>query len=400
MDRFRKERILNDSRKNIAIDAHYLSDELWTSFRNFYQFCLDNPQLIEYYNVNLPEELILASYKFFEEIKNLPHNSEIDAGFYADCYFENFTSIWIASGQRNKMLFYVVFNMVRSWEKRNNRLLHKGTLFYFWAATDIIHGDYDEGIILMHKALEEDRRKDQQKRTPDTPAYYFISMNNEKDSYLKFIIDPMVEFLKRRLEKYNSVNNTKLDYETLRNKFLSSTDELFEDSIFFFSFIILKWWRLRLIHKQRDIAEDKMAPLIITGVISDTLLIIDELFKKGFKDIYQSMNRQINFSDHLFEIAKLLSWTTERDFSMYQKKLIGTKFNDEITNNFEKTVEDLTNQKFKSKQIINLEADFWLCYGLRNFSAHSIKSQKILWVKYTDILQSLMNVLFLAIEKM
>lgn len=379
--------------------VNYINDDLWQAFQNFYALCISTRGLVEYYNRNLPTDLVIASHNFFQELKKVPGNSTPDVGKMADCYFENFTPIWNLSGQRNKALMYVVFDMVRRWEKQNDFFIHKGTLFYFWATTDIIHGDYDEGIILMHKALEEDRRKSGGVRSPDTPAHDFVSLNEKMGAYLQPITQDMVDFIKRRLNRYNKEVGDQLQYAKLRSNFLDSTDVKFEDLKFYFSYTILKWRRLGKIYKQRNIADIKMAPLIITGLISDLLLVIDGIYKIAFESRYQSNNGNIHFSNHLFEVAKKYSWTQTANFGSYMNEK-GKNINNEIKSNFNTTVKELLDSKIGLTKIDKIEADFWLCYGLRNFSAHTIESQKFIWDEFTEILQSLLNVFYLGVKNL
>jgi len=401
MEKYQKYGMILTPQNFIFENINYLNDELWQAFRNFYILCLTTKGLVEYFNRPLPDELINASYKYFETIKNIPAGNTPDIGAMADFYFENYTPIWNLSNQRNKALLYEAFDITRKWEKNNSFAIHKGTLFYFWATTDLIHGDYDEGIILMHKALDEDRRKSGGSRMPDTPAYNFVSMNEKPGAYLQPITQDMVDFIKRRLDKYKNEAAGQLQYQDLRSKFLDSKEQKFEDLKFYFCYTILKWRRLRKINKQRNIADDQMAPLIITGLIADLLLIIDGILKIALSSVYNKSKRgrKIYFSDHLFEIAKRKKWTNKNTFSEYQNG-IGVKINEELNNDFANAIQNFLNSKIGTQKVTKLESDFWLCYGLRNYSAHTIASQKLLWVKFIDILQSVLNVFYLAIENL
>ena len=394
-EKFKKYSIVIGPSSLLIKDVNYLGDSLWNAFQNFYFYCVSNKELINHYDQPLPQELVSASYTYFEEIKSNTSGSPVDQGFMADQYFENFTPIWNLSSRRNKSLWYVVLTMVRVWEKKSDFQLHKGTPFYFWATTDLLHGDYDEGFILMHKALDEDRRKSGGIRTPDTPGHDFVSMNEKPGAYLQPLTKGMAEFIIKRLEEYHSRRSGILKYTDLRSKFLDNTDQKFENPKFFLSYTILKWMRLRAIHYERSLADDQMAPLILTGVISDLLLVIDELLKIAFSKAYKS--RKVSFKHHLLEVAKLRSWTKAKDFTGYQNQL-SVNLNDEFTDNFRKIVENLLIAKVGSKQLKPLEADLWLCYGLRNFTAHNVSSQKVLWEKFTEVLQSILNVFFLSVE--
>lgn len=372
MQKFQPYSLVLEPNALVFENVNYLGDDLWAAFKNFYLFCLSNRHLVEYYNQPLPQDLVRASHQYFHAIK--AGSEDIDQGAMADKYFENFTPIWNSSGQRNKNLWYVVLKMVREWEEQNNFELHKGTPFYFWATTDILHGDYDEGFILMHKALDEDRRKSGGAAL-NTPGYGFVAMNENQAAYLQRLTANMADFVKRRLEKYNE-RGGKLNYEDFRKKFLDTPDRKFEELKFFFTYATLRWIRLRQIHKERNIADDKMAPLIFTGVISDLLLVWENLLRiwsgdtKGMlKDWIRPFTKKLGVRDI---DLRTVNKDRDNDFSAW------------LSGNLNKTVRE----------------DIIIGYGLRNFSAHTLESQKVLWEEFTDVLQSVMNCLFVVIEKL
>ncbi|MCL5094055.1 MAG: hypothetical protein M1355_02910 [Patescibacteria group bacterium] len=373
---------------------NYLQDTLEAALEDFFLYLEKNPALINYYDQQLSDQLKIASYEYFREIKETSETASPNKGQMADLYFENFTPIWDLSDKRNKNLFFVLYKMVEKWEEENNFLLHKGTLFYFWAVTDIVHGDYAEGFIMMHKALEEDIKL-ANGVIPNSPAHKFISINSEPGAYLDRLTLNIKDFLERRLKKYQLSTEGKLTYDLLQKKILNSSSPEYLEIKFFFSYITLRWIRLRLIHKER-VADKTMSPLILTGVIFDLLLISDALLKIAYQKDYLK-KKNVYFSNHLLITAQKQGWTKEKDFSKYIKNY-GVDINSEIKNNFEGIIKSLLAGEFLGKKITRLEADFLLSYCLRNYYAHTIKSQEILWKEFTSVLQSILDVIFFAVE--
>ena len=62
----------------IIKDVNYINDELWQAFNNFYLLCTITKGLVDYYNQQLPSDLVSASLEFFNELKNTPNNCTPD----------------------------------------------------------------------------------------------------------------------------------------------------------------------------------------------------------------------------------------------------------------------------------------------------------------------------------
>lgn len=382
-------------------NVNYLSDDLWTAFRNLYLLCLNNPSLVHDFTTDFSEELKRESIKYFEEIKRKRGKIKIQKWQISDKYFENFTPIWNLSHKRNKNLWIKIWKLVDKWEQQNKYQIHKGTPFYFWAATDIFNGDYDEGMILMHRALNEDRRKDPNKsRYPDTPGYAFVSMDDKPGPYLQDVTIKMVNFVKRRLSKYNG----NLAYKDLQKKFLRNPQGEIEDIKYLFSYSILRLMKLRQIHKARTLADKQMSSLVFLNALGSLILVIDEIFKI----VYASKNPRY-FSNSIYYYLIDNKLTSEREFSKYLTKIdhrgLNDVFSEEFRNNKYQIFQELLNTQLKdanNKNLSEKECQLLLCYCLRNFSAHRIKGVEIFWEPkiFTDLLQQVFNVLFMAIERL
>jgi hypothetical protein len=81
-----------------------------------------------------------------------------------DNFFENFRPVWkplldaqdYAAAER---VWELALQPAITWEQSNpGRLVHKGTALYLWGVTALRRGDLDRGCLLIHQALEEDKR--------------------------------------------------------------------------------------------------------------------------------------------------------------------------------------------------------------------------------------------------
>src|SRR6202030_4705672 len=80
-----------------------------------------------------------------------------------DSYFENYNGLWLhymnmgKYGEAIKVLTVYALTIAWGWEKKTGKRLHKGTPYYFLAVSKIAMDALDEGFLLMHHALEEDK---------------------------------------------------------------------------------------------------------------------------------------------------------------------------------------------------------------------------------------------------
>jgi hypothetical protein len=303
-------------------------------------------------------------------------------------YFENFTPITgklIMMGQYKKAFNFwnEIILFVTEWEKSNNKKLHKGTPYYFSSVAAILGMDFDAALISMHLALTEDKLNYENYK--ETPAYYFLTLNDKKrEQYFKPFVDGMVGFLRDRLDgqghaqgkyKDNYLKSRKgsLTYEELRRNFLDN-DDISEEIKYFFVYSTIRIWRLRILQKSK-IGDNIVAPIVFVQALGGLLITIESLLKLKYK---------LKYFGNLFEkLAKVEGWQTPNI----------SDINKQCDEDFENWVDTCLNQN-------TLFGDLSLSYGLRNFAFHTIKSQQKLWQDYTKVLQSVLNCFFKSIENL
>jgi len=331
--------------------------------------------------VQLTRSFIDKSKELFSNFDNQ------DKTVLSDRYFENFTPITealINKGQYRGAfeLWNQIIHFVKEWEDSNNKNLHKGTPYYFSAAAAMLGMDFDAALISMHLALIEDKLNHENYK--ETPAYYFLTLNDQKpNQYFKPFVDKMVSFLRDRIdgqgseqggykEPYQRTRNGNLTYEQLRQKFLDN-DNLVDEVRYFFVYSTIRFWYLRVLQESK-IGDDIVAPIIFVQALGGILITIESLLKskyptlKYFGNLFEKLAKDENW-----EIPNLKQIENERD------------------KDFDRWVDSCLNQK-------TLFGDFSLSYGLRNFAFHKIKSQQKLWQDYTEVLQSVWNCFFKAVE--
>lgn len=359
--------------QGVSIDnCNFFNTPIDEKFRDLYsEFFRDSKPFIS-------EDFKSESYKLFESFTDLVSDS--------DAYFNNFTVISTELWKKSRPAWALNFwegaiSFVEEWEEKNNKKLHKGTPFYFASASAILEKDLDAAFILMNFALEEDKKNATDYKK--TPAYYFLSLDDQKlESYLRPIIILITDFLRDRLdgqgsqkgrykEFYNQKRAGNLSYSQLRTKFYDS-QFLLDDLKIFFNYCIAKLLRLREIHKGRH-GENLMAPILLSQSLGGILIVIENLLKLKF-------GNGKTFGPLFMDMANNEGWIVNLPF-----------INQNRDNNFGSWVDDCINAD-------SLLGDFSLAYGLRNFSFHTIQSQEKIWNEYTKILQSILNCFFKILE--
>ncbi len=339
--------------------------------------------------VKLSESLISASKDVFSdwEEENISLNS--------NQYFNNFTVV--TEDLSKKLEYYKAFflwmaiiGFVKDWEQSNNKQLHKGTPYYFCSVSSILQHDFDAGLMSMSRALQEDKRN--YSNWHEFPAFSFLSLNNQRaDQYFKAFVDKMIEFVRRRLDKqkgddYKSTRSGKLTYEGLRENLLDK-HSLKESIRYYFVYSVIRIWHLRRLHKKK-LGDELIAPVIFSNALFDLLLVVEELFKLWNKKVG---NGGDSFSHYYDALANLEGWNAISDLDVRKRG----ESNFQVWLNQLLTVNYVSNKGIKVQP---LEADLILSYGLRNFSAHTLESQQVVWKNYTGVLQSVFNSLFKVVE--
>ena len=171
-----------------------------------------------------------------EALDFFDHN---DGNYHAhDGFFNNFTIIWrsfLNQGcfKNAEYRWDFALNIAYEWENKNqNKRIHKGTPYYFWGVTCILNGDLEKGFLLMHQALEEDK-KTHQTKTPKTPAYSFVTLDYEnQNQFFRPKVREIAEFLKENLDSYRSSRGGTLTLSGFKSKFLE--ESTLQEVVFYF----------------------------------------------------------------------------------------------------------------------------------------------------------------------
>ena len=280
--------------------------------------------------------------------------------------------------------------IAKDWEAHNQskNKIHKGAAFYFWAVTCILKEDLEKGFLLMHQALEEDRHNRSNELT-DTPAYAFVKLNyNQQHQYFIRKLYEIAEFLEDRLKIYRSSRNGNLSLDQLKSVFMDNTELV--DQVFLFVYELLHIKKL-LSETDQRLTQNAYGSIVMMDVILTFILVIDNVIKQKYTDKDPHKQDFINLLDFLLTQLSLT-------MDMNKLKAINKKANTDL----EAIILDLLKSKsvFKNTKLTQIENDIGIVYALRNSAAHRIRDRPFIHENFKQIIDSLFNIIFLAIEKL
>jgi hypothetical protein len=313
-----------------------------------------------------------------------------------DRYFNNFIPLWQFLLQQGSFFYAeqvweIAVGTSKKWEEQNqNRKIHKGAGYYFWAVTCILKEDLEKGFLLMHQALEEDRWNvnptDIQR---NTPAYSFVILDYEQQNqYFRKKLLEMAEFVEQRLNNYQTSRNGKLTMAEFKVKFLQNSGLVEQVFLFVSELFHLK----KLLSENRQgLTQNVSGSMLLVQSIFTFSLLIDNIIKHKYS------NYQDPYKQHFIDLLIFLSGKANLKLDKYKLLEINKMF----TRDFHKTLDDLINSRpiFKAK-VQTIEEDIAISYGFRNSAAHEIRDCPYIHGNLNKIVDRLFNVFFLAVEKL
>jgi hypothetical protein len=312
-------------------------------------------------------------------------------------YFNNFTPLWQFLLQQGSFFYAeqvweIAVGTSKKWEEQNqNKKIYKGAGYYFWAITCILKEDLEKSFLLMHQALEEDRKNVNssyiQRRT--TPAYSFVILDYEQQNQLfrKKVLE-MAEFVEQRLNNYQTLRNGKLTMAEFKVKFLQNSGLI--EQVFLFVFELFHVKKL-LSENRQGLTQNVYGSMLMIQLISTFSLLIDNIIK------YKYSNNQDPYKQQFIDLLIFLS--AKANLKLDKSKL--QEINKMYKRNFNSTLDDLINSRPVLKAKLQaIEEDIAISYGFRNSAAHKIRNRPYIHGNFNKIVDRLLNVFFLAVEKL
>jgi len=278
-----------------------------------------------------------------------------------------------------------IMPIVYDWElKHPGQQVHKGTSYYFWAGTCILAGNLEMGFLLMHQALEEDKWLTSMSK-PKTPAQFFVTLNPDpQDQYFRSMVAEVSYFIEDRLTTYRTDRVTSLTGDQFRKMFLLN-HELREEA---FSFTF-EAFRLKALNEMNTrLLENTFGSLTAAKTFLSMCLVVDNV-------IHNKNTGQWRFAEHVTFLS------TQTSLSLNDHKV--KELNGSFKGDFPGTVKKMLDSQYRFQDgttLSRMEEDFSLAYGFRNFAAHKLEDQPIIYQNFKELTQRILNTLFFTIEKL
>lgn len=318
-----------------------------------------------------------------------------------DRYFNNFSIIYeyflvkklYAAAQQ---LWMDILDFVTQWETSRKVQsaplfrIHKGTPFYWMGGAAVLSGDLSKGFLLIHQALNEDIESFGS--VARTPAFLFVTLDyTQIAQYFYPILLDASNFLDMKLHTYRSSRGGTLLLNDFKSMFLENIGD-FKDVIFHFVYVLFQTKRLE-IDVDRSWRINTFGSLLEATILFDICLVIESLLKN--KDTTNYRQGQLPyFSNRIYFLSR------ECNLSLRSHRLQQIK-ND--AQDFRNTVENLLNSTYtmsSGHSLLPIEEDIAISYILRNFGAHTLQGQRIIYENFESLIQRVFNVLFFVIEKL
>ena len=308
-----------------------------------------------------------------------------------DLFFQRFTVVWLDLLNRRRYpeaeyIWKFALGPAFQWENNNEpNKIHKGTPYYFWGVTAILNDKLEDGFLQMHQALEEDR-KNIQPQAPQTPAYFFVTLDDSKiGQFFRPKVVEIGQYLFERMEEYRKTRNGTLDRSGFKAKFLECTD--LSEEVFLLVYLLFKLKKL----VETDIEQKRnvFSSLLHAKALFDICLVVEKVIEHK-NPRSATKGAKLYFSD---EIGFLSQKT-----SLMLVSHIG-KLNNDFDGDFAGTLSDILDSKY-APTLSSIEEDLAIAYGIRNFGAHKLENQPVLCQRMVELSQRLLNALFFSIEKL
>jgi hypothetical protein len=255
----------------------------------------------------------------------------------------------------------------------------------------VLSGDLSKGFLLIHQALSEDIESFGP--TARTPAFFFVTLDYMQIAqYFYPILLSISNFLNSKLRAYRSSRGGTLLPNDFKSKFLQNIVD-FEDEIFHFVYVLFQTKHLE-IDIDQDWRASAFGSLLEASILFDICLVIESLLRN--KDVTKYRKGQVPyFSNRIYFLSRACG------LSLRSQRL--KKIGKDAQADFRNTVENLLNSTYpmgSGPPLLPIEEDLAISYILRNFRAHTLQGQRIIYENFESLIQRVSNMLFFVLEKL
>ena len=311
-------------------------------------------------------------------------------------FFERFIPEWTSSLDQGKynyaeLIWEAVLDEALVWENSMSERIHKGAPYYYWGVTCILKEDLEKGFLLMHQALEEDKKSAALVKFQNAPSYTFVTLDYLQQKQLFYDkVKEIANFLEIQLSSYRMNRSGSLMLLDFKSKLLSTMDPVLLEIVYLLIFDVFHFHKM-IREYDKNLTNNSYGYLSMANRIFSFCLIIDNLIT----------NKKPTLKDQRFPVVVnyLASFT-----SLKLTQDMVQQFNEPFQNNFSNTLSSIITSAIPPNmpQIIpaSIEEDLIVVYGFRNLGAHRIENLPIINTYFREIIARIFNIVFFVVDRL
>jgi hypothetical protein len=297
-------------------------------------------------------------------------------------------------------LWVSVLKLVQAWEKRHPKTkVHVGTPLYFLSVGYFLTHNNDPAFIYLIKSIDGDIELSEhcpEFNYPEKePAYLTVCLVDDPDNYMHdFIVLPLRSQLQDAISEYNELfgKESRLsDIHEFDSKFLQKRDtqtvriELIKQ---LFVLELVKLLQLRNI--ELDI-NSKFFRMLLLNRLFSLALVVDKLLYVNYSSDKDNGDKEPQMFECVISYAKA--------HGIERKKIDDLNYN---RYDPEEALEFLLEKRSQEKcDVLSRELfPILIAHAIRNTSGHKIHAVEVLYSKFNEILQSLVEAVFIIVGQM
>ena len=343
--------------------------------------------------VILPDDLLTVIINVLEAIAD-PSISERQRIGLADRLFETLNVEFIPPNPSLGAAYWsAMMRHVWHWED-SNRLVHKGSAYYFLGTNFLRLGDIPSAYISLFSALEEDKRSYPSLGADyrNSPVYKTTSLIDDSGNVLfPSVVVPLRNDLQGYLVSYLALGGSSISMNTIDSKFLQ--ESRLEDVKRFFVATLHEIHHLAPINSTRMMLNDYSKTKVI-----DTLFNLGLVINQTLEQAYLASMSRLDMANAVHQLWLARRWTTERN--------VGTFIHGFSPDPNSGTPDQILRPYLDGTALFNgsrMDAKMLaipIAYILRNYGGHHLEVSNILVNRYPDVLRNMMHAFLLAIDSL
>jgi len=267
----------------------------------------------------------------------------------------------------------IILRIVKDWEDRKEKHVHKGTIYYFQSVTCIENEDLDRGFSLMYQGYLEDLAKNNNDDNFDSPGKSFITFNidNHANFYRPKLLEVKTFFEQTFL---NLRRRSPVAYEEFSEHFFKNPNitVLIKHQFLLNLFRVLKFSKFLT----KD-SNNSINGLLYMEAILGFCRLIEPIYQSKFNISSTPSNNKL-FGKLCYRKKNIFNQIDKNNFNteIFRKQLPSILLKSVIING-------------KRHQLSLGTRNILIAYGFRNLTVHELHQEQFIIENINEILKAI-----------